>query len=554
MMVPVTNKTMNLADCANDWFYDDKYGVWCLEDILYTDKAEVPAFQRLSVFVPAEYMSEPGVINKDGAHGKYTAATAPIVFENNAAGYMEMPHTWLGGPRDMSEKYLEKGMVFVTCGARGRESRNKDGRLCGKSPWTLVDFKTAIRFLRHNAEFIPGRFDRIISVGWSAGGAMSSLIGVTGNNPVYDAYLEANGAFMDERDDVYASQVYCPIVDLEHADLAYEWQFHADKENEGSIAGPAGTMTPFEDALSSKLYDKYIEYFNDLGLKDPVTGEVLEINEDGRSGSGYDYLMKLLEESASKYLNKLEAGLIPDRTCTVSDYITGNYTYEETVIDMPGPDEIADMAGGAPAMPSLGLLMLRPPKGQEFEGPGESLVERQGSDKSGWLTWDGASAHIKDLDTYILNHRGRMKPCTSFDTLGMNSGENQEFGTPDNDYMHFSMDIAPAIAELKEAFPDEYDKYHDAFAAADGDESLAIRKYLINPMNFIGTDEPDSGTQYYRVRVGASDADTAFVISMALALKLAADGKDTDYALVWDQPHCEADYPGEVTDWIDSIV
>ena len=40
---------------------------------------------------------------------------------------------------------------------------------------------------------------------------------------------------------------------------------------------------------------------------------------------------------------------------------------------------------------------------------------------------------------------------------------------------------------------------------------------------------------------------------MTLALKLANAGKDTDYALVWDLPHCEADYPGEVCDWIESI-
>ena len=53
--------------------------------------------------------------------------------------------------------------------------------------------------------------------------------------------------------------------------------------------------------------------------------------------------------------------------------------------------------------------------------------------------------------------------------------------------------------------------------------------------------------------MGACDADTAFTVSMMLALKLANAGKDTDYALVWDLPHCEADYPGEVCDWIESI-
>lgn len=40
---------------------------------------------------------------------------------------------------------------------------------------------------------------------------------------------------------------------------------------------------------------------------------------------------------------------------------------------------------------------------------------------------------------------------------------------------------------------------------------------------------------------------------MTLALKLAALGKPVDYELVWEQPHSEADYSGEVCRWIDEI-
>jgi len=35
---------------------------------------------------------------------------------------------------------------------------------------------------RISVEVLPGDYDKIISIGWSAGGAMSSLLGVTGNN------------------------------------------------------------------------------------------------------------------------------------------------------------------------------------------------------------------------------------------------------------------------------------------------------------------------------------------------------------------------------------
>ena len=38
-----------------------------------------------------------------------------------------------------------------------------------------------------------------------------------------------------------------------------------------------------------------------------------------------------------------------------------------------------------------------------------------------------------------------------------------------------------------------------------------------------------------------------------LAVRLANAGLPADYALIWDQPHSEADYPGEVLQWIDEI-
>ena len=171
-----------------------------------------------------------------------------------------------------------------------------------------------------------------------------------------------------------------------------------------------------------------------------------------------------------------------------------------------------------------------------------------------WLSWDGKRASISDLDTYVLNHRRRMKPCTAFDRLDANSGENQAFGTPDQDYVHYSPDIAPALAQLKDTHPAEFERYYNSYSAVAEDIALAERVRLLNPMSFIGTAEQSTQAKYYRIRVGACDADTSFSVSMVLALKLRNAGcNSVDYALVWDQPHCEADYPGEVLAWIDSI-
>lgn len=551
MEISILNKTMELADCQDHWFFDENHGCWCLEDLLYTPVPKVPAFQRLSIYAPRELLENGKLTDK--------AKTVPVVFENNAAGYMQMPHSWLDGPRCGAQKYLDAGYVYVTCGCSGRESRNEKGELVGKGPTSLVDLKTAIRFLRHNDAEVPGDLNKIISVGTSAGGAMSSLLGVTGDNANYLPYLEANGAFMDESDAIFAAQCYCPIIDLEHADLAYEWMFHADKTCEDSHAGPAETMDAFKDALSEILAKKYIAYFNSLELPHPETGEVLRLNEDGRSGSGYDYLMDCFNASATKHLRMLDAGKIPV-PYKAADYVSGNYT---SLAPAPRPQKNKDAHHVGPnavleeteRSKTLGEMMLRPPKGTPvYKPPMPPMVEIPGTDKSAWLTWDGETAKISDLDTYLLNHRRRMKPCTSFDTLAMNSGENQALGTPDVDFLHFNGEIGDAIAQLQTKFPAEYERYYEVYAAVGKDKALKYRIHLYNPMDYIGTEEKSVQAQHFRIRVGGQDADTSTTISMSLALKLKKYNCGTvDYAIVWDQPHCDADYPGEICQWIKAI-
>ena len=488
MKPPVLSQTMELKDCLDQWIYDETYDCWCLDDVLYTAAAKVPQFQRLSIFVPRAYMNADGTVDATGKNGPYTAKTVPVVFENSCGGYLQMPNRHLGESNCYAQQYLERGFIYVSCGCRGRNSRDENGAFVGKAPITLVDLKTAIRFLRHNREVLPGDWEKIISVGCSAGGAMSSLLAVSGDNAAFDAYLKDNGAFLEESDRVFAAQIYCPIIDLEHADMAYEWMFQEDKNCKNSHAGPAETMTPFKEALSRILSERYVSYFNGLNLRNPATGETLTLEPGGRRGTGYDYLMACLEDSATKYLSRLSFA---------EDYLTG---------------------------------------------------------KEAWLAWDGEHAHITDLDTYILHHRRRMKPCTAFDKLSMDSGENQEFGDAENDYRHFSTDNAAALESLKAHFPAEYAQYQHGFDRISGNEELAHRVKLINPFSFIGNGTESRQAEHYRIRVGARDADTSFSVSMTLALKLAnADCESVDYALVWDQPHCEADYPGEVCDWIDDI-
>lgn len=98
------------------------------------------------------------------------------------------------------------------------------GKLIGTAPAVICDYKAAVRWLRHNRDLIPGDTEKIITNGTSAGGAISSVMGATGNHPDYEPFLKAVGA-ADERDDIFAASCYCPITNLDHADMAYEWEF-----------------------------------------------------------------------------------------------------------------------------------------------------------------------------------------------------------------------------------------------------------------------------------------------------------------------------------------
>lgn len=205
----------------------------------------------------------------------------------------------------------------------------------------------------------------------------------------------------------------------------------------------------------------------------------------------------------------------------------------------------------APPPPPLGELMLRPPKGVDaphFEPP---MLPVKGTDKRAWLNWDGERAHISGIDDYVLNHRRRMKPCTSFDKLSRDSGENEEFSPPEQNLRHFSRDVAEALSEMSAEYP-EAKALAAEYARDIAQPGLEDIVRLIDPYSYIG--QPGSKqARSLRIRVGARDADTSPMIGLTLALSLSAAGIDTDYALVWDQPHSEADYPGEVCDWIDSL-
>lgn len=272
---------LDITAYSDKWVRNEQEAYCALEGIVTCVNALRPDLQCISIYAPLSYLD-----------GDERAATAPIVMRNCVGGYSEAIAEPLD---DFGRECIAAGFVYATAGARGKQTTDENGTLIGKAPIGLVDLKAAVRFLKHNAGKFPGDPHKIVSTGVSAGGAMSSMLGCTGNKAEYLPMLQEAGAAMDVTDDVFAAQCYCPIIDLDHADAGYEWMFDGVTYYKGI---GEGNLDAFSQALSKQLKAIYIEYFNSLGATHPETGEPLCLGEDGRSGTAYDYLMSVVRKAA----------------------------------------------------------------------------------------------------------------------------------------------------------------------------------------------------------------------------------------------------------------
>jgi hypothetical protein len=228
------------------------------KNIPYVKNPVDTAWQYLNVYVPDSLAAN---------------QVTPIFFPKEIGGYMPATPILPAATASMAiEKdkanavsvALALGYVVVSPGARGSSSKVND-TFTGKAPAAIVDLKAAVSYLRANDAVMAGSAEKIISNGTSAGGALSALLGASGNDPLYKPYLTALGA-ADARDDIYGAICFCPITDLDHSDMAYEWIYN------GVINDFAGgkLMYGFSDkqkALSAELKALYPAYLNGLGLK-----------------------------------------------------------------------------------------------------------------------------------------------------------------------------------------------------------------------------------------------------------------------------------------------
>ena len=312
--------------------YEGKsFNVRAYENIVYVASPVDTACQKMNIYIPEEYFTGKSISG-------YSAITAPIFFPNKVGGYMPaqpastinnpmngrsplnvgmtppigdkkpdgMPPMGFGGSKQNTVLVaLSKGYIVASAGARGRTSKDANDIYAGKAPAGIVDLKAAVRYLKFNDKNMPGDANKIISNGTSAGGAMSTLLGATGNNSDFEPYLKALGA-ANATDDIFAVSAYCPITNLDNADMAYEWQFFG--VNTYRRGGPmqnnsqgASELSPEQITVSKQLKELFPAYINSLNLKNR-NGTTLSLDNDGK-GTFKESVKAYVVASAQKALD-----------------------------------------------------------------------------------------------------------------------------------------------------------------------------------------------------------------------------------------------------------
>ncbi|SHF45061.1 subtype B tannase [Dysgonomonas macrotermitis] len=327
-----------------------KFNIRAFEGIVYVANPVDTVYHKMNIYIPEAYFQGNSI-------NGYSSETAPVFFPNQIGGYMpatpaSTQNTGFGNERPMNNRAnrdrregrprsdrprtgnrdgqfrhadnrpsmmetaqkentviaaLSKGYVVASAGARGRTNKDGNGRFYGKAPAAIVDLKAAVRYLKYNDKAMPGDANKIISNGTSAGGAMSALLGATGNNPDYQQYLDELGA-ANGSDAIFATSAYCPITNLDNADMAYEWQFNGiDHYRKGGMFASEGNntemnLTEQQTGVSTALKNMFPDYINSLQLKN-LQGDILTLDKDG-NGSFKTLVKSYVIASANKALKE----------------------------------------------------------------------------------------------------------------------------------------------------------------------------------------------------------------------------------------------------------
>ncbi|EPF6143120.1 subtype B tannase [Acinetobacter baumannii] len=401
---------------------------------------------------------------------------------------------------------LKAGYIVVDVGTRGRGIRSYDGTWAGKAPAVIVDAKAAIRYLRLNDTLLPGSAEKIIITGTSGGGGLISTVAASGNSPDYLSYLAEIGAAgvrgsgtsltSTVKDNVFAVVAYCPINNLANADLGYEWQYNASRNdsNTGNLNGVSYSAGP-QLTASKEIAEKFPMYLQTLNLKLP----------NGQ---------------------QLTAENMPDQ---IKEQIKSEIERQ--------------LAKGTP-VPNFG----------------ENFVSSKATLVNDWLKHDGSKVTEIDYQKFLnyVAANQALKTVAAFDAVGVNgntaiSGETNLFGDSQNEYNNFtqwSWDHNSKTADG--SGQDDTGLSWENYLNSNSSTANLLKDQLkmVNPIAYLNTTTDTA--PYWYIRHGMLDRDTSFAMQMILYYAVTNDPKvkDTNFKLPYLTGHAGNYDVQEAFKWI----
>lgn len=558
---------------GGSWSYDETNDVYYQIGVSYVAKPAAADYETLGVYVPGAYLS--GTKNSDGSYtaevntagkvGDYTAATAPIVIPLNTPGYAAQQPPTEYTYDDVSE-YLAAGLIYVLPGLRGKDS-NTDAYV-GNAPWGVTDLKAAVRFVRYNAERLPGDKAQIFVFGHSGGGAQSAIAGSSGDSTLYTPYLESLGAAMkdsagaDLSDALAGAMCWCPITSLDYADAAYEWNLGQFADT-GTRA--AGTWTA---AYSADLAAAYADHINSLGLKS--SGKTLKLSQSSSgeylSGSYYDYVVSAIETSLNNFLSDTEFPYTVDNSFQAGMGGSGGPSGDGSGGPPSGDQSGAAPSGGGSAQASSSSSA----SATTYQTVADYIDDLNSS--SEWVKYNASAntAKVLSLAGFVQSQKSPSKDVGAFDAPDRSATENVVLGSGESG-LHFSPVAAAVMTANQDSYTgltdwsDDYgaSAYTEDFAKTDGvGTAVPARLDSYTPLYYLSQtyDGYQSATvaPHWRIRTGIKQGDTANTVELNLALALEQYGvEDVDFATVWGLGHTQAERTGDATtnfiEWVKSV-
>lgn len=482
------------------WRYHAEYDLYYQLGLDYCEKPADTRYEQLSVFVPAAYVNAKAngdgtytcEINKKAEINGYTAADAPMVMpvftEGYAAAEALTEDTMNRDPgfTEMMSEYTSQGFVYIHAGCRGIDEG---------APLGAADLKAAVRYVRYSDDVLPGDAENIFAFGMSAGGAMASVLGASGNSPLYTPYLDAVGAVQGVSDAVAGVMAWCPVTDLDTANAEYEWMMGCTRQGRSEAL----------NNISAKLAGAYAEYVNSAGFSDdsgkPLT---LEKSQSGiyQAGSYYDTIRSVIETSLNNYL--ADSGLTGS---AAQEYINTLNTGKQWIT--------YDTATNTAAVSSIEGFVKACKNASELP----FAFDWPGCENTLFGKTEGRGAHFDRILSGVLTE--------------LNSEYAAEYAADMNKTDSFGYTVEQRVNMYTPLY--YLMKSRDGYGTAEAAKYWRIRSGITQPTTSLTTE-----------------------VNLALALKHCDGVKNVDFETVWERGHERAERSGDSTEnfigWINSCI